>query len=199
MDLYSRFVRYLKILLPLAALALLSTLFLLSRNMDLDATIPFSEQEIADRLRGQQVTQPFFTGVTDNDGQITVTASVASPQSDGRPAQATNLRAKVTTLEGVVITMQASTGTLERGTDLATFLGDVVIETSSGYLLETEELQAALSGLTGEAPGTLVGSGPPGRFQAGSMELFTKNDGVDVHTLFKNGVKLLYDPKENIE
>ena len=58
MDRYSRMVTFLKVLLPLAALALLSTLFLISRGINTKATIPFAAHEIEERMRGQQITAP---------------------------------------------------------------------------------------------------------------------------------------------
>ena len=45
MDRYSRMVAIFKVLLPLAALAILSTLFLLSRTIDPTTTIPFADQD----------------------------------------------------------------------------------------------------------------------------------------------------------
>ncbi len=197
MDRYSRLIAFLKVLLPLAALALLSTLFLLSRGIDLDATIPFAEQEIADRTRDQQVTQPFFSGLTNNGGEVIVTATTASPAVGDKPAGAENLSAQIRTTEGTVITMTSETGSLQGPLDLATFTGNVVLETSSGYRVETQKLTASLAGTRAESPGQISGSGPPGTFTAGEMELFSKNGEQALHTLFKGGVKLIYEPKQS--
>ena len=77
MDRYSRVVSYLKVALPLAALALLSTLFLISRTINTDPSIPFADFELENRLRGQQVTAPFFTGTTATGQEITIAATKA--------------------------------------------------------------------------------------------------------------------------
>lgn len=79
MDRYSRVVSYLKVALPLAALALLSTLFLISRTINTDPSIPFADFELENRLRGQQVTAPFFTGTTATGQEITIAATKALP------------------------------------------------------------------------------------------------------------------------
>ena len=79
MDRYSRTVAYLKVLLPLTALALLSTLFLISRGIDTEAVIPFAQKDIEERMRGQQLTAPFFSGTTSGGDEIMVTASTARP------------------------------------------------------------------------------------------------------------------------
>ena len=78
-DRYSRMVQLLKVILPLAALTLLSAVFLLSRGVDLGSPIPFAEDEIVERTRDQQVTGPFFSGVTPQGEQIQVQAKLARP------------------------------------------------------------------------------------------------------------------------
>jgi lipopolysaccharide export system protein LptC len=60
LDRYSRTIAFLKVLLPLTALAILATLFLLSRSEDTVATIPFAEDDVSSRTRDQQVTRPFL-------------------------------------------------------------------------------------------------------------------------------------------
>lgn len=197
MDLYSRSVAILKVLLPLAALALLSTMFLLSRGTNMDATIPFAEKEIEERLQGQQVTEPFFAGVTRNGDEITFSAGAAGPPSPGKPAYARDLNARLKTLDGVDIRLRADAGSVDVKSDLATFTGNVIIETTTGLRVETENLTAALDGISATAPGEVRGTGPMGRFTAGNMEMRAEKDGGPVHALFKGGVKLVYDPKQS--
>jgi lipopolysaccharide export system protein LptC len=195
LDRYSRTVAFLKVLLPLAALALLSTLFLLARNTDPTATIPFAETEIADRLRDQQITQPFYSGTTRSGNEITVTASIARPGGNGAPAEAENLNSRITLANGNLVTMRARDGSLSPHDDQAIFSGRVEIVTSTGYEIETEILFSSLSGIAAEAPGQVSGNGPPGSFTAGAMQLSEYDGDGGIHLLFKNGVKLLYDPK----
>ena len=59
---WSRWVALLKIVLPLIALALLSSIFLLSRTIDPTATIPFTEVDVEDRVREPRLTEPKFSG-----------------------------------------------------------------------------------------------------------------------------------------
>lgn len=196
MDSYSRFIAVLKVLLPLAALAILATLFLLSRSIDPSATIPFAENDMADRLRDQQVTAPFFSGTTPNGDEIIVTASAARPAMLGRPAGADNISARLTLADGGRITLDADTGQVDVTTDTASFAGDVRIATSTGYILRTDELRAALTGINGEAPGTVNGTAPFGTITAGAMSFAAKNGEGPIHIVFKNRVKLVYRPKQ---
>lgn len=197
MDLYSRMVALFKVLLPLAALAILSTVFLLSRSVDPTATIPFAEKEMADRMRDQQVTAPYFSGTTSKGDEIMVTASIARPGGPNSPAEATDLSAQITMADGVRLTLRSDTGSVAVDKDIATFQGNVIITTTTGYVVLTDTLHSALSGITANTPGEIEGSGPLGDFTAGNMQIDTKTEGGPVHMLFKNGVKLIYDPKRS--
>jgi len=196
MDRYSRLVAFLKVLLPLAALGLLSTLFLLSRGVDPDAAIPFQDAEIAERVRGQRVTEPYFAGVTDAGDEISFTAAIARPAQDGEPAQATDLIAQIHTQDGARITLSSDTGLVALTMDQATFDGAVQIRTSTGFALDSDQLVAGLKQLTLHSPGPVTGQGPFGSLSSGAMTLKTQAETEQVHILFTQGVKLLYDPKQ---
>jgi len=196
MDSYSRAVAYLEVILPLAALVLMSTLFLISRGVNTDAVIPFAQKEIEDRMRGQQVTAPFFSGTTAQGDEIMVTAALARPGGEGTPAVASNLSAEFNLAEGGQITLASRTGAISPGEDLARFTGSVTITSSQGLVVETEELHTALSGLEAESPGEVRATGPIGELTAGNMRIGVKTEGGPVHMLFKNGVKLIYVPQK---
>lgn len=197
MDLRSRMVALFKVLLPLAALGILSTLFMLSRGNDPTARIPFAEREMVERMRDQQVTAPYFSGTTAKGDEIIVTASMVRPERAGDPAEATDLDAKITTVDGVRFTLTSDTGSVAMDKNLATFSGSVEITSSSGFVVQTELLHTALDSISGNTPGTVTGTGPIGDFSAGQMQISEESDGGPLHMLFKNGVKLIYDPKNS--
>lgn len=195
MDGYSRLVAYLKVILPLAALALLSTLFLLSRSIDPTATIPFAQKEMEERVRGQQITGPFFSGVTEDGDEISVSARVARPAGAGGLADAEDLRARMILAQGGEISLTSATGSVDTTTDRASFAGDVRVTTSTGYVVTTDQLDAGIGTMSASTPGTVDATGPFGTFTAGQMQIGAKNKDGPVHMLFTNGVKLVYDPK----
>ncbi len=199
MDLYSRMVAFFKVLLPLAALGILATLFLISRGIDLDGTIPFAEREIAERLRNQQVTRPHFSGTTPGGDEITVTAAVARPGSPTDPAGADDVSARMIRADGGEMTLNARTISVDPSADLASFSGAVRIQTSTGLDVQTEQLDTALHGISGEAPGTITGTSPFGDLSAGAMEFGAKNGNGPIHVLFKGGVRLVYRPTKKSE
>lgn len=195
MDQYSRMVSYLKVLLPLAALALLSTLFLISRSADTEAVIPFADQEIAERMRGQQVTGPFFSGSTPQGDEIWVTASVARASVD-TPMLATDLKAEIRIASGGNLTLRSDRGSVQPDQDLAHFVGNVEITTADGMVVKTEVLKTQLSGLRAETPGDVRASSDLGELTAGRMEITSKTQRGPVHLLFTNSVKLVYHPQK---
>lgn len=195
MDHYSRAVSYLKVLLPLAALGLLSTLFLISRGANTEAVIPFADKEIEQRMRGQQVTGPFFSGSTAQGDEIWVTATVARANVE-TPILATDLKAEIRMVAGGRLMLTSDHGSVQPDEDLARFVGNVEITTADGMRVQTEVLKAQLSGLHAESPGEIRATGDLGELTAGHMEITAKTPGGPMHILFTNSVKLVYDPQK---
>ncbi|WP_050928961.1 hypothetical protein [Aestuariivita boseongensis] len=196
MDGYSRLVAFLKVLLPLTALGLLSTLFLLSRSVDPTTTLPFGEAEISERLREGLITAPYFSGTTSGGDQIIITASTAKPESETALAQAADLKAQITLSSGNNVTLEALTGSFDPNGDIARFIGDVQIQTTNGYSLITDALESRIKELDLRSDGPVSGQAPFGTLEAGQMQLSANSEGDDAHLLFKDGVKLIYDPKD---
>ena len=78
--LYSRVIAWLKILFPLGALVLLSTIFLFSRSTDPISTLPVLSGGV-DPSRGEQVGRPFYAGTTDRGHELTLAARQARGMS----------------------------------------------------------------------------------------------------------------------
>jgi lipopolysaccharide export system protein LptC len=193
-DGYSRLVAFLKVLLPLAALGILSTLFLLSRSVDPTTTLPFGEAEMSERLAEERITAPYFSGTTDGGDQIIITAVSARPEGQGRLARADGMTAQIDLVGGARITLQAASGTFDPANDLARFAGNVEITTTTGYRLTTEALETGIKSLSARTDGPITGDSPLGQLQAGRMELTTDPETQDAQLLFKDGIKLVYDP-----
>ena len=197
MDGYSRLVSIFKVVLPLAALGLLSTLFLLSRDTASDVVLPFSQTEVEGRLRNEQITGPFFSGMTANGDDVFVTAAIARPGDGDKGPELEDMSGRILFARGGELWMTAQTGTVQNQNETVTFEGDVHLTTANGYDLRTQTLVTALNRIAADAPDQVIGKGPIGDITAGTMSLRTNPEGENVHLLFKNGVKLVYDPKQN--
>lgn len=197
MDRHSRMIALLKVLLPLTALVLLSTVFLISRGSEQEAAIPFAQKEIEERMRGQQITGPFFAGSTPNGDEILVSADSARFDSDAGGATTQEMSAMMRLARGGHISLNSETGSLGPDMEIAHFQGDVVLETDDGLRVETEVLDAHLNAIAADAPNTVEATSPLGHLMAGSMQIKTESQGGEIHILFNKGVKLLYEPQRS--
>ena len=194
---YSRFVGWVKILLPVAALGLLSSLFLLARNPAHDGTLPFSEVELEELARGQGIRGPHYTGVTKDGQAISLMADKALPRlSDRRVIDAEAIRAEIETQDAGQVRVAAAAAVIDTGAGRADLSGGVVVETGAGHRMETDALTAALDGTGMETDARTLVTAPGLRIEAGGMELRAQPGGTDgAIVVFKSGVNLIYTPQ----
>ncbi|MFN0115388.1 MAG: LPS export ABC transporter periplasmic protein LptC [Paracoccaceae bacterium] len=194
--LHSRVVFWLKILLPLAALLILSTLFLLARGPAPDGTIPFSDVDLKGLAGDPRVTAPEYSGMTADGASVTVTAAEARPGQGGdSPATATGIAVIYERPGGTRATITADRGALAPEEGSLDLSGSVVLRTSTGYVLTADRtvMDLDLTRLASDGPVTI--DGPFGRIEAGSMLLDAASGrgGHDV-LVFRGGVRVRYDP-----
>lgn len=196
-DSYSRMVAWLKVIFPLAALAILSTLFLLSRSVDPEAQIPFADKEIKDRLRDQQVTGPFFSGTTADGDQISFAAEkLITPEGQTGANEALNVQIQMDLASGAQVSLTADSASFDMSQDLADLRGNVQVTTSTGYQLRSDHFHSEMTGVNLISPGPVEGDGPGGRLSAGALRLEAPESGESAQLLFTNGVKLVYTPQD---
>lgn len=199
-DRYSQMVGLLKVVLPLMALALLSTLFLLSRAIDPEAEIPFADKEIQDRLRDQQVTGPIYYATTADGDQISFAAEtlITVPGQTGAN-EAEDVTITLDLTSGTEILLRSMRGHVDIEADRADVDGNVVITTSTGYRILSDKLITQMSKVDVLSPGPVKADGPIGTLDAGRMALKSGKDRKPAQLVFTNGVKLVYDPKQDKE
>ncbi|MDA7423872.1 LPS export ABC transporter periplasmic protein LptC [Thalassococcus lentus] len=192
--LYSRVVAWLKIILPLAALALLSTLFLLSRSGDPMMDTPFAEALASGETVQQKVSAPYFAGTTRRGEMLIMTAESARPGLDGK-IHANSLEATLTQSNGATIQLNAPEATLRDGQQEALLEGGVRIESSTGYVVVTDGLISEFNETRARTTGPVKGTAPFGTLDAGGLQISPAETEGDVLLLFTDGVKLIYEPK----
>ncbi|QFT95113.1 hypothetical protein FIU86_19845 [Roseovarius sp. THAF9] len=193
---YSRLVAWMKIILPLTALGLLSTLFLISRHIDPTKSIPIAEIDLEQRAQDQGATNAAFAGVTRGGDEVMVTADTARPSPENpRLINAEDVTATMQLVSGTVVTVTSDRGNMDQSDLDASLIGNVNIETTTGYKVTTERLDARLDVLHAETPGPISGVGPPGDLKAGRMVLTGDEETGQAHLVFTDGVKLVYTPQ----
>ena len=195
-DGWSRLVAWLKVLLPLAALALLSTLFLISNRINPEDAIPYAQVDVEARLKEPRMTAPNFAGVTEDGAALEVSAAETRPAVDGTRGQtATDVAARLTTPDGVETELSSQGAEVALDGKEVTFRGDVVVTHSLGYRIETEAMTARLDETALRATAPVRADGPVGQITADGMSLTRAGSGGDGYLLVFNGqVKLVYQP-----
>jgi lipopolysaccharide export system protein LptC len=193
--LYSRVIAWLKVLLPLAALALLSTLFLPSRTREPLDSVPFAEALRQGAAALEWASSPQYTGTTSKGELVTMNARRARPLGDG-DILAEEFDSHLHLLDGGIIRVRSLEAHLQDGNNLMHLYGGVLIEDAQGYELTTEAMISALDEVFAESLGPVQGKGPLGTLDAGRMRIVPAEGDGDVQIHFTGGVKLIYRPPE---
>lgn len=196
-DGWSRLVGTLKVALPLTALGLLSTLFLVSNRIDPEQAIPYATVDVAARMREPRLTMPAYAGTTADGSALTMQAAEARPATTPEAAStAADIAASLTTPDGKRTDITSATAVIDPVTNQLRLTGDVQLDHSTGYRVTTQALTADLTetALVSDTP--VAATGPIGDLTADSMSLTRSASGGETYLLvFKGRVKLVYQPK----
>lgn len=192
---HSRVVAGMKVLLPLVALGLLSTVFLISNTVDPSQSVPTAEIDLERRARELGATDPSFAGVTRQGDEIRFEADIVRPD----PASPERLIADRITAQfrldaGTQVDVTARAAEVDQRALTAELQGDVQMTTSTGYVIDTARLISRLDALHVLSPGTVTATGPLGDLTAGRMLLQNAGESEAAELLFSGGVKLIYLP-----
>ncbi|MDO5641409.1 MAG: hypothetical protein Q4G26_03330 [Paracoccus sp. (in: a-proteobacteria)] len=186
----SRVVAWLRVLLPLAALAILSTLFLLPRAPDPDGALPYADVDAEALARDARMTRPEFAGVTEDGAAVTLTADSAGSAQDGN-SDAERLRMTWRTPGGLAADLTAPEGRMDGAT--IRLSGGVRITTSDGWAMTVPDLDTDTASGVMQGKGGMTAFAPFGRVDADRMEITRDEAGQHVLNL-SGGVRLLYQP-----
>jgi len=191
---YSRLIAWLKILFPLGALILLSTIFLLSRSPDPNAVIPVLANG-ADPSQNEKIGSPFYAGTTEGGHALTLAARHARAVSLGQTGMiADDLRAVLDVDEGNRIIIDATLGQIDDN-DRLLLRNGVTLTSSSGYTVRADGLNAAIDHVAISSTGPVDADGPGLVLTAGKLQVEEIEDTNDIQLLFTDGVTLVYAPQ----
>lgn len=193
-NLHSRIVFWLKIVLPLSALAILSTLFMVPHTISPEDAIPYADVNIDDLMREPRLTQPNFAGVTSDGAALTLKADEArlGPSEATEPGLITGLIGTLETPDGGRTDLQAAEAHLDREGGHMVLGKGVTIRNSTGYLITSQEIVVALDRTSLDSAGPIQATGPVGAISAGNMHLGLVGKGYVL--VFKDGVRMIYQP-----
>lgn len=188
----TRVVRSLRVILPLAALAMLSTLFLFSRGSETESRIPYAQVDAEAMARDPRLVAPEYAAVTEDGTRISLMASTARP--DGERAEAEALRLDWQRPDGLGAMLVAPNGGLADGR--IRLDGGVRMTTSTGWQMDAPRIDAATDRSEIIADDGIKAKAPFGRISAGRMRLEPGDDGETGAAVlnFSGGVRLIYQP-----
>jgi lipopolysaccharide export system protein LptC len=182
----------LKVTLPLVALAILSSLFLFSREIDPEDAIPYADVEIADRLAQPRMTGAGFSTVTSDGATLTLSADTAAPSEGG--GRVTGLKGELSAPDGFRTEISAASGQLDRSAGTLVLDAEVRLATSTGYEVTTDRLTLGTDRSFLESGGAVLATAPMGRLEAGGLRMDVTGDGKTHLLVFNKGVRLIYQP-----
>ena len=186
---------WLKVVLPLAALVLLSTLFLLSDRIDPTDAIPYAKVDVQDLANDPRMSAPAYAGTTSDGAGLTFSAATVRPGSTDQGASATGVLALMQTPDGQKIDMSAASAALDQAGGKLDLAGGVTLETGSGYQVSTEGLTAKLDRTHIASTAPVAVKAPMGDLTADGFTLAQDPADPGAYLLVFNGsVRLLYHP-----
>jgi lipopolysaccharide export system protein LptC len=197
----ARMLSWTKIVLPMASLAILSSLFLFSKSHAPVEGIPTFSGDLDEFVSKERITGPRFTGMTASGISLVIRADEAGPKAlGGKTFEAQAMAAIVETPNGGRVDIRAALGVIDPVSMTAKLTDGITLVTSSGYTARTQGLVFALDHLDIRSEGEILANGPLGEIHAGQMNIHGETlDGEDGEVgyamIFKNGTKLIYKPQ----
>ncbi|MEL6232927.1 MAG: hypothetical protein AAFR46_00835 [Pseudomonadota bacterium] len=197
---YSRAVRILRILLPLGALALLSSIFLITRDT-FPAGVRFTAADVEAFESGLRLTEPRFTGTTDAGEPFMLRADWALPDApDPSEIELAGIEAEIHLADGRQARLVAARGVLRPKAQTVALEGEVAIRTSDGYTAMAPRAVADLRARILTVPEPLIAEGPLGRIEAGRLVMrrpsAAEQPAAEEVIVFEDKVRVIYTPAE---
>lgn len=191
---HSRRVFWLKVTLPILALAILSTLFLFARRIDFEGTLPYAGVDIDALANDPRLSAPEYAGVTRDGVFVRIAATTARPgAAAGDPMTAEDVVAVFEAAPGRLISVRADQGQVDAAGARLLLEGDVKLKSTDGYDLRSDRMQGALDATDLTAEGAVKGLAPFGRIEAQILHI-TGPVGAQ-QMVFNGGVRLIYTPQ----
>ncbi|NNU79384.1 hypothetical protein HMH01_02930 [Halovulum dunhuangense] len=196
----TRVVGWLKIVLPLVALALLGAVIFWRQQDDLGPGLRFTESDMEAMRSGLIVTGPRLSGVSLGGDQYDFRAAQVAPEDLSiTRARVSALTGRVIYVDGRVVTLEAASADIDMGAGMIRFDDGLRVTTSEGYDASAPVARVDVAAARLTADGPVEVTGPAGRIEAGGMVIEPSDPDAargDALMRFTGGVTLRYTPGE---
>lgn len=190
-DRYSAIVAILKVMLLLAALALLSTFFLLLRAPEPNAALRHIGADVEYLSSQQRLSQPRFAG-TLNDGRALIlnAKNAITDPNDSSTIAIQEINGVLNLSSNDLLMITANKGEMDTVEQVVNLDGSVNAVSLSGYRLMSESLTISLDAMRMIASGPVTINGGGTTLEAGAMDVTSIAEASLVH--FSGGVRVKY-------
>lgn len=187
---YSTVVAWTKIILPLIAIGVLSTLFLFAGRPDPQDALIVSDVDVADLATEQRLGRPRFAGLLEGGQALRFTAERAAPLANSTDIfTAEDVALRVTLEPGLEALLDAGGAVMDMAAQTAELSGEVIIRRTDGIRLRTQAMILSLARLSATS-GAIELIGPGLTLDAAAMSI-TSDAQID----FTGGVRVVYTPQ----
>jgi len=200
---YTRFIQLVKVIMPLVAIALLSTVFLFTKNKTLEGGFEFAKADFLALESGMQVTKPRISGSNKQGDTFYFSASVLVPDAP-KPEKLTaqNLSGEIRFLDGVTLDLSARAAEMNITDHTIQLSGEALVVFSNGLRATTDHVFADLDNGSLTTDGDVRAVGEMGVIEAGNLRIETirMEDSEKRMIWFENNVKVVLNmatPEQN--
>lgn len=194
----SRVVQALRLILPLAALGLMSSIVLLAEPVDPSRALATAEIDVADRARDPRLSGARFTGVTEGGAALRIDAEVArSVAASTLRFEAQGLTLRLTGGAEGDLAARAEAGQIDHAEGRFGMQGAVRIDQAPDTVLRASALEGLLDRTWLQAEGPVSGLLQGADIAAGHLTV--TDDPArpgSLRLVFSQGVRLLYQPPD---
>lgn len=188
---YSRFVRLMKLVLPVVAFGILVAVGIFSAVYEADDELTVTFTESPTLKDDRRMMRPRFTGQTADGRSYQVTAQSAErSEENASEIMLSGLEALMDLEDGSKAVLVADRGLLNLENQMVSVAGDVTFSSDEGYELRTESVLMDMEQRSVEGNEPVSGISPMGTVRANR---FSVSEGGRV-VRFEGGVVLLVDP-----
>ncbi len=192
---YTRFVYFLKIILPLIAIGLLATVFLFTKERTLEGGLEFSKADFVALESGMRVTKPRFSGSNARGDIYNFSAELLLPDAPA-PTKllASGLSGEIRLFDGLKIEIAAKDAEIDLQTRSIKLLGGTDLTFSNGLRARSVKIFADLDAGSLTSDGPIRATSPMGTIEAGNLRITTVRTGEEENRMiwFENGVTLTF-------
>lgn len=194
---YMAQMRFLKIVLPLAALVSLSLVFLLAKEIPLNANAIYLDKRATDVENAREMLSPRFQGASEAGWPIEFSArSTFTKTTDGALIEAISPRFRVTDDEARNLRGWGASGSYAMQEGRVDLTGRATLTRSDGFRMTSETITYDLNTNRVYTHTPMQGLMPFGTVRSDQVDISLGQDGAGVTGRFTGNVRVVYTPEQ---